>query len=101
MTGCGIDRGGPKDSENAHNSFLAKINEKGFWRFAVDIALFLQKNARIVKSHYVTQQKAVINSEPFVFQMVFGLDEMPFSPVWKALPAALASSQSWSNSAFL
>ena len=39
------------------------------------------KNARIVKSHYVTQQKAVINSEPFVFQMVFGLDEMPFSPV--------------------
>ena len=43
--------------------------------------VFAKKNARIVKSHYVTQQKAVINSEPFVFQMVFGLDEMPFSPV--------------------
>ena len=37
MTGCGIDRRGPKDSENAHNSFLAKINEKGFWRFVPDM----------------------------------------------------------------
>ena len=46
-----------------------------------DSLVFAKKNARIVKSHYVTQQKAVINSEPFVFQTVFGLDEMPFSPV--------------------
>ena len=38
MTGCGIDRRGPKDSENAHNSFLTKSTEKGFWRFAVDMA---------------------------------------------------------------
>ena len=37
MTGCGIDRRGPKDSENAHNSFLNKSTEKGFWRFAVDM----------------------------------------------------------------
>ena len=37
MTGGGIDRRGPKDSENAHNSFLTKFIEKGFWRFATDI----------------------------------------------------------------
>ena len=37
MTGGGIDRRGPKDSENAHNSFLTKSTEKGFWRFAVDM----------------------------------------------------------------
>ena len=37
MTGGGIDRRGPKDSENAHNSFLTKCTEKGFWRFATDM----------------------------------------------------------------
>ena len=37
MTGGGIDRRGPKDSENAHNSFLTKSTEKGFWRFVPDI----------------------------------------------------------------
>ena len=37
MIGYGIDRGGPKDSENAFNSFLTKINEKGFWWFATDM----------------------------------------------------------------
>ena len=37
MTGGGIDRRGPKDSENAHNSFLTKCTEKGFWIFATDI----------------------------------------------------------------
>ena len=30
MIGYGLDRGGPKDSENAHNSFLTKCTEKGF-----------------------------------------------------------------------
>ena len=30
MVGYGLDRGGPKDSETASNSFLTKINEKGF-----------------------------------------------------------------------
>ena len=39
MIGYGLDRGGLKDSENAPNSFLTKINEKGFWRFAVDMLL--------------------------------------------------------------
>ena len=38
MTGGGIDRRGPKDSENAHNSFLTKCTEKGFWIFATDIS---------------------------------------------------------------
>ena len=42
MTGGGIDRRGPKDSENAHNSFLTKSNEKGFWRFAVDMAVYFK-----------------------------------------------------------
>ena len=37
MTRGGIDRRGPKDSENAHNSFLTKFTEKGFWRFATDM----------------------------------------------------------------
>ena len=37
MTGGGIDRRGPKDSENAHNSFLTKCTEKGFWIFATDM----------------------------------------------------------------
>ena len=39
MIGYDLDRGGPKDSENAPNSFLTKINEKGFWWFATDIHL--------------------------------------------------------------
>ena len=37
MIGYGLDRGGPKDSENAPNSFLTKRNGKGFWRFATDM----------------------------------------------------------------
>ena len=37
MIGYGLDRGGPKDSETAPNSFLTKINGKGFWRFASDM----------------------------------------------------------------
>ena len=39
MTGGGIERRGPKDSENAHNSFLTKCTEKGFWRFATAMAI--------------------------------------------------------------
>ena len=39
MIGYGLDRGGPKDSENAPNSFLTKINENGFRRFAIDILI--------------------------------------------------------------
>ena len=39
MIGYVLDRGGPKDSKTAPNSFLKKINEKGFWRFATDIDL--------------------------------------------------------------
>ena len=37
MIGYGLDRGGPKDSENAPNSFFTKINEKGFLLFVPDI----------------------------------------------------------------
>ena len=37
MVGYGLDRGGPKDSENAPNSFFTKINEKGFLLFVPDI----------------------------------------------------------------
>ena len=39
MIGYGLDRGGPKDSENAPNSFLTKINEKGFWLLVPDMAI--------------------------------------------------------------
>ena len=39
MIGCDIDRGGPKDSETAPNSFLTKCSEKGFWRFVPDMIL--------------------------------------------------------------
>ena len=37
MIGYDLDRGGPKDSENAPNSFLTKRNGKGFWQFATDM----------------------------------------------------------------
>ena len=37
MIGGGIDRGGPKDSETAPNSFLTKPNEKRFWCFGADM----------------------------------------------------------------
>ena len=37
MIGYGLDRGGPKDSETAPNSFLTKINGNVFWRFVPDM----------------------------------------------------------------
>ena len=37
MIGYGLDRGGPKDSETAPNSFLTKINGNVFWRFAPEL----------------------------------------------------------------
>ena len=37
MIGYGLDRGGPKDSETAPNSFLTKINGNVFWLFAPDM----------------------------------------------------------------
>ena len=37
MIGYGLDRGRPKDSETAPNSFLTKINGNVFWRFAPDM----------------------------------------------------------------
>ena len=48
MTGGGIDRRGPKDSENAHNSFLTKCTEKGFWIFATDM-ISIEENNKIAK----------------------------------------------------
>ena len=56
MTGGGIDRRGPKDSENAHNSFLTKCTEKGFWIFATDIRLTFNKGEKyngMIKLMYV------------------------------------------------
>ena len=43
MIGYGLDRGGPKDSETAPNSFLTKINGKVFWRFASDMKVYRSK----------------------------------------------------------
>ena len=37
-----LDRGGPKDSETAPNSFLTKINGNGFRSFGTDKYAFLQ-----------------------------------------------------------
>ena len=37
VIGYDLDRGGPKDSENAPNSFLTKTNGKGFLRFGTDM----------------------------------------------------------------
>ena len=42
MIGYGLDRGGPKDSETAPNSFLTKINKKGLWQFGTDISKLIQ-----------------------------------------------------------
>ena len=44
MIGYGLDRGGLKDSENAPNSFLTKINKKGIWRFATDMYIVQHKD---------------------------------------------------------
>ena len=43
MIGYDLDRGGPKDSETAPNSFLTKINGKGFWRFGTDLCFLSTK----------------------------------------------------------
>ena len=50
MIGYGLDRGGPKDSETAPNSFLTKINGKGFWRFATDMysGRYLSRNVTLI-----------------------------------------------------
>ena len=37
VIGYDLDRVGPKDSENAPNSFLTKTNGKGFWQFGTDM----------------------------------------------------------------
>ena len=42
IIGYGLDRGGPKDSETAPNSFLTKINGNGFRSFGTDKYAFLQ-----------------------------------------------------------
>ena len=44
-----LDRGGPKDSETAPNSFVTKINEKGFWRFANDMLTMFNFNKVFVQ----------------------------------------------------
>ena len=48
MIGYDLDRGGPKDSENAPNSFLTKTNGKGFWRFGTDVI----RLATVIQKHY-------------------------------------------------
>ena len=40
MIGYGLDRGGPKDSETAPNSFLTEINGNVFWHFAPDMVVW-------------------------------------------------------------
>ena len=42
MIGYGLDRGGPKDSETAPNSFLTKINGNEFRSFGTGKYAFLQ-----------------------------------------------------------
>ena len=54
MTGGGIDRRGPKDSENAHNSFLTKCTEKGFWLFVPDMEV-----ARPILSSVASEKPAI------------------------------------------
>ena len=38
MIGYDLDRGGPKDSETAPNSFLTKTNGKEFGRFGTELS---------------------------------------------------------------
>ena len=47
MIGYGLDRGGPKDSETAPNSFLTEINGNVFWHFAPDMNYISQKNSKL------------------------------------------------------
>ena len=37
MSVCALDGGGPKDSENTHNSFLTKRDEDAFWQIGTDM----------------------------------------------------------------
>ena len=79
MIGYDQDRGGPKDSETAPNSFLIKINGKGFWRFATDMEILgfevyheyimeyveaVEHNSRTFEVHFDTFS---------VFQTVWGI----------------------------
>ena len=42
MVGYAMDRGGPKYSQNASNSFFPKISRTGFWRFGTDMITMLK-----------------------------------------------------------
>ena len=37
IKGYVLDGGGPKDSENTHNSFLTKRDEDAFWQIGTDM----------------------------------------------------------------
>ena len=37
IKGYVLDGGGPKDSENTHNSFLTKRDEDAFWQIGTDV----------------------------------------------------------------
>ena len=49
-----LDGGGPKDSENTHNSFLTKRDEDAFWQIGTDMRFALE--------HWFT-----LDNLPFVF----------------------------------
>ena len=40
IKGYVLDGGGPKDSENTHNSFLTKRDEDAFWQIGTDMSTF-------------------------------------------------------------
>ena len=48
MMGYVLDGGGPKDSENTHNSFLTKRDEDAFWQIGTEMC----DNSSLDTSHY-------------------------------------------------
>ena len=41
IKGYVLDGGGPKDSENTHNSFLTKRDDDAFWQIGTDMSIIV------------------------------------------------------------
>ena len=72
MVGYGLDRRDPKDSKTAPNSFLTKINGKGFWRFVPDLIF----QAHVGKQKFFVVGAGAIGCELLKNFSMMGLGKM-------------------------
>ena len=75
IKGYVLDGGGPKDSENTHNSFLTKRDEDGFWQIGTDmIVSSLPLNAVFYTGIFLTSPseltREIINYKNVMSNMV-------------------------------